>query len=119
MYKYKNKSGRISRTFHRFSRILPALTVLFVLSACSRSKISVERVPASDSASSATSEAFTDKDSSDISHYDAPDTVETSGTDIIIPTSPAGQNDITAERIKRTYSVDIKYGSEVRWSYAA
>lgn len=119
MYKYKNKSGRISRTFHRFSRVLPALTVLFVLSACSRSTISAERVPASDSASSAASEAFTDKDSSDISHYDAPDTVEASGTDIIIPTSPAGQNDIAAERIKRTYGVDIKYGSEVTWSYAA
>ena len=39
MYKYKNKSGRISRTFHRFSRVLPALTVLFVLSAAGQKSL--------------------------------------------------------------------------------
>lgn len=119
MYKYKNKSGRISRTFHKFFCVLPPLTVLFALSACSKSPASTEHIPASDSVSSIASEAFTDEDSSNISPYDASDSAEPSESDIIIPTSPARQNDITAERINNTYGVNIKYGSEVTWSYAA
>lgn len=106
MHKYKNKSGRPFRTFHKTLGVLSALTVLFVVSACSRNNAS--------NAQYTEHETLSDENSStDETSFSTDPSKETA---IVMP-SPAEKNALTVERINSTYGVNIRYGSDVTWSY--
>lgn len=132
MYKFKNKSDRGYRTFHRVFGVLSVSTVLFALSACNRQNIS-PAVLDSDFSDEITSETETTSSAAEVIATDSEAATDTSVSETSSPavetTTPAAtepapltlseQNAALLSHINGTYGVNIRYGSDVTWSYAA
>ena len=116
MYKFKNKSDRGYRTFHRVFGVLSVSTVLFALSGCNSHNVSPAVLDS----------GFSDEITSETEIVSAAETTSSAAEVITTPaaTEPAPltlseQNAALLSHINSTYGVNIRYGSDVTWSYDA
>ncbi len=118
MYKNKNKSGRLLRTFHKTLCVLSTLAVLFVISACNRTNALSGQLPSSDAPSYAARETLSDEErNTDASTNEPSGSAETLPENDIAALTPSEKNALTLERLNSTYGVNICYGSDVTWNY--